>query len=161
MSRISPAILRDYFDLNRNFQVLDAPKPVTVSSTKADAKGAVVLDPANCLFARACNREQHKPALFLRSVAYVRQSKNRVFKYEIPKIGQSIITSFDASGVASYGVPVTLVPPRGNKKIDGRKGQKTHAYGPKRTKAQIAAARRRREELSGYRRTLARKSSAE
>ena len=160
MSRISPAILRDHFDLNNNFQVLDAPKPITVASTKAHAKGAVVLDPANCLFARACNREQHKPALFLRTVAYVRQSRNRVFKYEIPPVGRSIITSFDASGVASYGVPVTLVPPRGKKKVGGRKGQPTHAYGPKRTKAQIAAARRRREELSGYRRSLTRKSDA-
>lgn len=159
MSRVSPAILRDHFDLNKNFQVLDAPKPITVVSTKADAKGAVVLDPANCLFARACNRQEHKPALFLRTVAYVRQSRNRIFKYEIPPVGKSIITSFDASGVASYGVPVTLVSPRAKKKVGGRKGQPTHAYGPKRTKAQIEAARKSREKSAGYSRSLVKRAS--
>jgi len=156
MSRVSTKILADYFDLNKNFQLVDATKSITVSSTKADAKGAVVLDPARCLFARACSRQEHKPALFLKSVAYVRQSKNKVVKYQIPPIGRSIITSFDASGVASYGVPVTLMPPKGLLKIGARRGQPTHAYGPKRTKAQVAAARRKREKLAGYQRSLKR-----
>jgi hypothetical protein len=160
MSSVNRSILADYFDLNKNFEIVDAPKPITVVSTKADAKGAVVLDPANCLFARACNRQEHKPALFLRTVAYVRQSKAKVFKYELPPIGRSIVTSFDASGVASYGVPVTLIPPKPARAVGARRGRGGQTgTGSPRTKAQIAAARRKREKLSGYQRTLSKKSA--
>lgn len=151
-------ILSDYFDLAEDFQLVDAPRPITVLPTKVDADGAVVLDPAHCVFARACERQMHKPALFLRTVAYVRQSRKKVYKYVLPPLTTSIIRSFDTTGTAAYDAPVMLLPPTGTRRVGHTVGG-GHREGEavyKRTAAQRAKARRSREKMQGHQRRLVR-----
>lgn len=154
-------ILTDYFDLAEDFQLVDAPRPITVLPTAVDADGAVVLDPAHCVFARACERQLHKPALFLRTVAYVRQNRKKVYKYVLPSLASSIVRSFDATGTAAYDAPVMLLPPTGTRRVGHtiggghRPGEATYT----RTPAQRAKAKRAREKMQGHQRQLVRRDA--
>jgi hypothetical protein len=146
--------LADHFDLQDGYDVRDAPRAITVASTKADANGAVVLDPANCLFARACSREQHKAAVIFKTVAYVRQSSKLIYKYSVPPTAQAIITAFDVTGIASYGTPIALMVPRPQERVGARTGQKANGPGQKRTEAERAKIREGQGRANKYRRKL-------
>ena len=136
------------------FVLQDATEPFTVIASRADARGAVVLDPANCVFARACKRQAHRQALFFRNVAYVRKNRMLVEKYQVPPAAKSVILSFDVSGIAPYGVPITLTPPSGQLRVGGRSGGKRGGTGQKRTKAVVRRARTARDVLRDYERHL-------
>ena len=141
--------------LDSDFHVVDARKPMKVATTQADVRGAVPLDPHNCLFARACRR-RHKEAVFFRTVAYVKDGPKTVRKFCVPTAGQVQILALDASGVAMAGCSIVLRPPTGRQRVGGCVGNLSHGRRGRRASAKVmrqrAAAMAR---LAKYRRSLA------
>jgi hypothetical protein len=148
MSKTTIAVLRNLIPgLAEDAKIIDATSPMLVAPTKADARDAQRLDPANCLYANACKRKG-KPAVVLRLVAYVKQSSKQVLKYMVPPAGRAQIVALDASGVATHGQSIKLMPPVGTLKAGARIGDQSHGHkGRKLTKKELARRQASRDAL--------------
>lgn len=102
--------------------VRDAAHELRIFPTDADKDKADRNDPANCVFAKACNRLfQSFAVVFFGSIAYVdlpdHTGKRFIERFEIPKVTRNSISAFDEAGAFDPG-GYLIVPPAPSKRLD-------------------------------------------
>lgn len=130
----------------QGLEVVDATEPLGIHPNADDIKGAKKKDPRNCVFARACKRENPdaERVLFRRTTAHVeKKDKDGVlksFRYVLPKQARKLIVDFDA-GRKVPETGVTLLPPTPSQTLEGKLAS-TRAWITKRRKKRSSGVRK-------------------
>jgi hypothetical protein len=103
----------EQINMSKEYEFVDAKKPLTLHVSEADINGAVALDFKRCVLTRTVRREHRCfDITVLRTVAYVRKTENSIpLRYQVTGSCRDLLISFDSSG-RCHPITVTFTPPR-------------------------------------------------
>lgn len=116
-------LIREYFP--KVAEVIDANKSVIIQVTTADSKGAEVMNPAFCAFARACHRAFKADGVIIGlTTAYIIRAKTAVRYHNSETISREVL-SFDRKAGFDLGY-YQLSPFSPAARLGVFKGRKAH-----------------------------------